>query len=487
MISMTTFSQIIALRNKGLTQDEIAKTLGISRRSVIRYLKNGSIPVYSRNLTATRVSPLENYFDEVKSKLEQEPRILLNDLHQYLADKGYQGSVRTLRRKTASLRKKLKHKEVYFSREIIPGEVMEGDFTEINILIGGIKRKIYIWVSTLPFSNSIFAKAYYNCSFESFADGSIGAFNEFGGVATKYRLDNMSPVVTKILKGRDRLVTKRYAEFQEHFRFFQDFCNPAKGNEKGNVESNNNHFKKKIQSQILLRRIKFTSLDAFNIFLLSLCHEHNEKVKEKFDKENLKPLPLNSFKCFRTDIFRVNKFSLFSLGTSGHMYSAPSEYIGLSVEVRIYPSFLEVYSDGELICSHHRLHGPRGLVSIDLKHILSALIKKPGAMKDWKYRHLLFERPVWKNFYQKLTSKGGSDKDYLKCLKLINKYGHDLVTTAMEMAMEENSELSAKTLLYILSSEFENITQMKPLTINLVQYDEFLKGVTNGIDVKNQS
>ena len=306
-------------------------------------------------------------------------------------------------------------------------------------------------------------------------------------MATKYRLDNMSPVVTKILKSRNRLVTKRYAEFQEHYGFFQDFCNPAKGNEKGNVESNNNHFKKKIQSQILLRKVKFTSLDSFNTFLLSLVREHNEKVKEKFDKEKLKPLPVHSFKCFRTDICLVNKFSLFSLGTSGHMYSAPSEYIGLSVEVRIYPSILEVYSDGGLICSHHRLHGPKGLVSIDLRHILAALVKKPGAMKDWKYKHLLFERPVWKNFYQKLTSKGGSDKDYLKCLKLINKYGHDLVTTAMEMAIEENSELSAKALLHILSSEFENISQMKPLTTNLVQYDEFLKGVTNGIDIKNQS
>jgi len=45
---MTEFQRIIQLRNEGKTQDEIAKIVGVSRRSVIRYLKMGKIPEYSR-------------------------------------------------------------------------------------------------------------------------------------------------------------------------------------------------------------------------------------------------------------------------------------------------------------------------------------------------------------------------------------------------------------------------------------------------------
>jgi transposase len=128
---------------------------------------------------------------------------------------------------------------------------MEGDFTEIYIEITGHKRKIYLWVCSLPFSNSYFATPYYHCNFECFADGSVKAFNEFGGVAKKYRLDNMSVAVKKILMGKNRIVTARYAELQEHYGFSQDFCNPARGNEKGNVEANNRFLKRKYYPKFL--------------------------------------------------------------------------------------------------------------------------------------------------------------------------------------------------------------------------------------------
>ena len=46
---------------------------------------------------------------------------------------------------------------MFFQREVLPGEVMVGDFTEFYINITGIKRKIFLWVTSLPFSNSYFA------------------------------------------------------------------------------------------------------------------------------------------------------------------------------------------------------------------------------------------------------------------------------------------------------------------------------------------
>ena len=120
-----------------------------------------------------------------------------------MCQKGYEGSERTLRRKTLKLRTSLKNKEVFFQREVRPGEVMEGDFTEFFISIEGKKRKVYLWVTSLPFSNSYFATPYYHCSFEAFADGSVKSFQEFNGIAKKYRLDNMSPAVSKILSGKN--------------------------------------------------------------------------------------------------------------------------------------------------------------------------------------------------------------------------------------------------------------------------------------------
>ncbi len=475
---MTDYQQIIILRNEGKTQEEIANKLGISRRSVIRYLKAGKIPVYSREIAVTRPDPLVNYFLIAEEKINQFPKMPLSELYEYLVTKGYQGSVRTLRRKTISLRRKLKGKEVFFQRNVVAGEVMEGDFTEYHVVIGGIRRKVYIWLNSLPYSNSYFATPYYNCSFECFADGTVKGFNEFKGVAKQYRLDNLSPAVKQILSGKERLVTQRFAELQRHYNFKQDFCNPAKGNEKGNVESNNKHFKEKLRARIALEGISFTSLDAFQDYIWNLCREHNatESIQKKRLDENLDPLPEIPFKSFKTEIVKINKYSLFSLGTAGHMYSVPSTYIGLSLEVRVYPHQIEVIDLDKVIATHKRIYGPKGMVSIKVEHIIGGLLRKPGAFKDWKHRDVLFERPAWKNFYLKLVENGKTDKDFLKCLNLLTEFDRETVTLAMELSMENETELSSSTLKNLITNEFKNVLNIASLPVNLEQYDCFYKG-----------
>jgi transposase len=485
MISMSDYKQIIQLRNKGKTQSEIASIVGISRRSVLRYLKDGKIPIYSRERKSNRPDPMSNFYDLVKEKLESNSKTPLNEIFEFICMKGYQGSERTLRRKTRDLRLALKNNEVFFQREVLPGEVMEGDFTEFHIEISGIKRKIYLWVTSLPFSNAYFATPYYHCSFEAFSDGSVKSFNEFGGLAKKYRLDNMSPAVSKILSGKNRIVTQRFSQLQSHYNFEQDFCNPARGNEKGNVESNNKFIKAKINARISLYDLSFCSLDAFKVFVWEVCRDHNkrESVSAKFSQELLSPLPQTDFKCFRTTVVSINKYSLFNLERTGHMYSVPSRTIGLSLEVRVYPSFIEVIYEGAVLCKHNRVYGQRGLVSIAPEHVIDGLLKKPGAMKDWKYRSVLFERPAWNIFYNKLISKGGKDKEYLKCLSLISKHGRELVTLAMEISMEGDEELSSVSLSKLITNDMNNIHEIQPLEMDLHHYDVFLNGEENGSEL----
>jgi transposase len=488
MISMTDYKQIIQLRNKGNSQEDIAKAIGISRRTVIRYLKDGNIPQYSRKNPSNRTDPMNGFYQIVKEKLELNAKLPISELYEYISMKGYEGSERTLRRKTRDLRAYLKGVEVYFQREVHPGEIMEGDFTEFHITIGKTKKKIYLWVTSLPFSNSYFATPFYHCSFEAFAEGSVESFKAFNGIAKKYRLDNMSPVVTKILSGKDRVITARFAQLQKHYGFEQDFCNPGRGNEKGNVEANNKYIKKKIYARISLNKLSFTTLEAFRKFVWQLCHEHNQKqlVQSKFQLEKLSPIPSCEFKCFRTAVVSVNKYSLFTLEKTGHMYSVPSQHIGLSLETRIYTSKIDVLYNGKIICSHSRIYGPRGHTSIRAEHIIDGLVKKPGAMKDWKYREILIEKPAWKRFYDRMIAAGRTDKDYLACLKLINVHGNELITVAMELAIEGTEELSASHLKKIILNDMDNIYEIKPLELDLQQYDDFLTGGNNGSKFEGQ-
>ena len=255
------------------------------------------------------------------------------------------------------------------------------------------------------------------------------------------------------------------------------------------MESNNRALKRRILDQISLNNLTFSSLDAFEDFVAGLCRENNnrDKVKIKLRGENLKPLPESDFGCFKTSVASINKFSLFSLENTGHMYSVPSGYIGLSLEVRIHPKKIEAYHEGELVCSHNRIYGPRGLVSIKIEHIIKALVKKPAAMRDWKHREVLFERPAWKAFYEGLKKEGGSDKDYLRCLSLILGHGREKVTVAMELAIEEKLKLTSKELENLITNEMEDLLSMAPLEVNLSKYDEFLEGEKNGSKFKGNS
>ena len=66
MISISDYKQITQLRNKGNIQEEIASITGVSRRSVIRYLKDGKILSYSRVTKSNRHAPMTDFLSLVK-------------------------------------------------------------------------------------------------------------------------------------------------------------------------------------------------------------------------------------------------------------------------------------------------------------------------------------------------------------------------------------------------------------------------------------
>jgi len=51
-----------------------------------------------------------------------------------------------------------------------------------------------------------------------------------------YATTTMASVVKKILRGRQRIETDRIIAFRSHWGYQSEYCNPAKGNEKGGVE-----------------------------------------------------------------------------------------------------------------------------------------------------------------------------------------------------------------------------------------------------------
>jgi hypothetical protein len=64
------------------------------------------------------------------------------------------------------------------------------------------------------------------------------AFRVLGGVPQRGIFDNMKTAVDRIGSGKARQVNARFAAMASHYLFEPEFCNPASGWEKGQVEKN---------------------------------------------------------------------------------------------------------------------------------------------------------------------------------------------------------------------------------------------------------
>src|SRR3546814_21175805 len=64
------------------------------------------------------------------------------------------------------------------------------------------------------------------------------AFRVLGGVPRRGIYDNMRTAVDKVGRGKERKVNTRFLTMISHSLFEAEFCNPAVGREKGQVEKN---------------------------------------------------------------------------------------------------------------------------------------------------------------------------------------------------------------------------------------------------------
>ena len=64
------------------------------------------------------------------------------------------------------------------------------------------------------------------------------AFRVFGGVPRRGIYDNMRTPIDKVGRGKERDVNARFLAMASHYLFEAEFCNPASGWEKGQIEKN---------------------------------------------------------------------------------------------------------------------------------------------------------------------------------------------------------------------------------------------------------
>lgn len=152
--------------------------------------------------------------------------------------KGFQCSYRTV----ASYYK-VKRKEVFSNSQdgFLPLEHHHGeaqvDFGTAQFYENGkcITGK-YLEVS-FPCSNKGFLQLFYGENMECLLEGLDAIFRHIGCVPAELWFDNTTTIVTEVIRGGGRSLTKKFELFREHYSFKAVFMNPGEGHEKGNVEN----------------------------------------------------------------------------------------------------------------------------------------------------------------------------------------------------------------------------------------------------------
>ncbi len=93
-------------------------------------------------------------------------------------------------------------------------------------------------------SAGAFHQAYPHASQQAFLEAHELAFHYFGGVFHLLRYDNLRSAVQRILRGSQREETARFIAFRSHWGYEAEFCNRARGNEKGGVEGEGGFFRR---------------------------------------------------------------------------------------------------------------------------------------------------------------------------------------------------------------------------------------------------
>lgn len=375
---------------EGLSQNEVARKLGHSKRSVKQALENPEPRRYS--LSSPRRSPVadsvrtivERWIQEDQSKPRKQ-RHTQTRVYERLRDEyQFTGSRRTVSTLVNNLQ--AKPPKVFCPIDHPPGDEVQIDWGQATVKLAGEETKVMIFCARSAFSKATFVRAYMRDDMISFLDAHVHMFDWLGGVPNKLAYDNLKTAVTHVYAGKGRQLTHRFVALRSHYLFQSRFCNVASGNEKGHVENS----VKRAERTYLTPIPQVVSLEALNAHLSQWTERDLQRIDKdagrtygqlfEDERKQFRPLPEVPFAACVSNAIRIDKRATVPHGQS--RYSVPIEYATGHATIRAFIDRVEVLCDNKIIATHSRVQP--GEWSLHVAHYVALLETKPGLLDSGK-------------------------------------------------------------------------------------------------------
>jgi len=491
MITHQQYRRLMTEYKKTKNLTDSAMKADVDRHTARKYIEAGKGPaeLQAKHTWRTRSDPLDQIWEEVAAMLRDAPELEAKTLFEYFLerpDSGLQeGHLRTFFRRVRHWRAtEGPEREVFFAQEQQPGQLMQLDWTyarELKVTIGGEELDHLFCHCVLPYSNWQWATRCISESFLSLVTGLQAALGQLGKCPSHLGADNTSAATHDLeqMPGRERAYNSDYLELCTHYDLTPLTINVGCPNEHGDVESQNRHLKRRLAQHLILRGSReFATLADYDRFVLGVVQAANAKRQKRLAEELacLRPLPVGRLAEYREYEPVVSSHSLIRVRK--HTYSVPSRLIGHTLRVELHEAELKVYLARDFLFSLPRLRGDRGAL-VDFRHVIGALLRKPGAFAHYRHREALYPGAVFRTAYDRLVADHGERPgviEYLQVLKLAAEQTVEKVEPVLQAHLALVGKWRATQVREALVPAARKVIELAGLTPSLAAYDALLEG-----------
>jgi transposase len=347
------------LAGRGLGSKTIARTVGIARNTVRRYLRAPIKPGIQVRPAARRLT--DEVRDEARTLYVGAAGGNAVVVQRLLAERAIHVSLRTVERVVVDIRRAQRVAALATVRmESPPGDQLQIDFGQKRVRIAGEWVRVFLFVAVLSYSRRLFVKPFLTERQDDWREGLAAAFAHFGGVPRTLLGDNARALVI----GRDRatgtvLFHPAYLAFCRDWDVQPRACAPYRARTKGKTEAGVKYVKRNGLAD--LEFASFAALDAHLTTWMGMAdrrlhgttHEAPLVRFERDEQAALRPLPVRVLPRREQRLRRrVASDAFIDLETV--RYSVPHRFVRESVEVVIDEQTVRIFHGPTLVATHAR-------------------------------------------------------------------------------------------------------------------------------------
>jgi transposase len=435
MIDYQEFCQIKEAAKKGLSLRQIARELGLSRKTVRVWNKRER---FVKAPQAARKSRLDAYKGIIARLLEQHPFTASQLLHKLRLD-GYEGGYSILRAHVAAIRPR--RQEAFLRVTYAPGECAQVDWGSFgSIRVGQTRRALSFFVFALCHSRWLYVEFTLGQSMEWFLGCHQRAFQKLGSVPRVMIVDNCKTAVLSHPIGGPVQYNPGYLDFARHYGFEARACGPRHPQSKGIVENAVAYVKGNFLAGLQLG--EFAALEpAVALWLEQVANvrTHGETKRQPGellaqDKAAMMPLPGHPYEAVLTRPVGVCRRC--RVRVDANLYTVPPRYAGKTLTLQLSSERLRLFEGTELVTEHTRSF-ERGRDFEKPDHVKELEDQRRQARRQRQLARFLELSPIAATYRAGLLERRFNAAHHIeKIVALAEIHGVDSVARALQDACE---------------------------------------------------